>query len=115
MKLIVMFTAILAFGPLAFMQTAAPKEAPKPPVISDAQKLAYFKANSEFQTASVQVEQATKLAQQKQVALQAAGNAIVEACGKDFTATMDGKGDPACVAKPEPAKVETAKPAAAKK
>lgn len=75
--------------------------APKPPTISDALKLSYFKANSEFLAASTQAQQAAQLAQQKQALLQAAAKSINDACGKDFVPTLDASGDPVCAIKPK--------------
>lgn len=72
-----------------------------PPVLTDAQKLAYFKAQAEALAAAQQAQNAGKAAQDKQQALQAAGEAIVAACGKDFTPQYDANREPACVAKPE--------------
>lgn len=84
------------------VSVAATAQQPKPaPVITEAQKLAYFKAQAEALAASQQAQSAAQVAQTKQQALQAAGEAIVAACGKEFSATMDATGNPACVAKPE--------------
>lgn len=73
-----------------------------PPVLTDAQKLIYFKANSEYQTAASQAKEADQTAQQKQAALQSAAKLLVDACGKDFGPSLNTMGDPICVAKPKP-------------
>ena len=86
---------------LALSMAGAQQQPPKPPAITDALKIAYFKANSEFLTARSQAEQASQVAQQKQAALQEAAKAITEACGKEFTPTMDAAVEPACVEKPK--------------
>lgn len=72
-----------------------------PPVITEAQKLAFFKANSEFQTANTQALQAQQNAQQKSSALQTAIKAIEDACGKDYRVILDSDGYPVCVVNPK--------------
>ncbi len=103
----VVIVSALLFSSLAFAQEAKPKA---PPVITDAQKMAYFKANSEYQAA---LSQAQQVVQPRKTALDAASTAIVDACGKEFVPTIDAQGYPACVAKAAPAKAE--KPAEPKK
>lgn len=83
---------------VAFAQT---NPAPKPPVLTADQKLEFFKAQAEYQSAQAKVTEDAATAQQKQTALQASIKTLTDACGKDFTPSIDPKGYPVCVAKPE--------------
>lgn len=69
----------------------------KPPVISDALKAKFFKAQLALQNA----QSAFQKAQQDSIT---AAQEITKACGDGFQPQMDAQGDPACVAKPKPAK-----------
>ena len=84
-----------------FLALSALAQTPKPPTISDAVKLKFFKAQSEMQTAQNVAREATQTLQQKQVALQSVVSEISNVCGKDFQPQMDKSGDPVCVANPE--------------
>lgn len=72
----------------------------KPPIITDAQRAAYFKAQSEYQAAAMAAEHAANDREYRQKALRDAMEEITKVCGKDYTPTMTPAGDPACVAKP---------------
>lgn len=82
-----------------------PKAIAKTPAISDSQKAKFFKAQSEFVQAQVQLQSTPqfKAAQQKQATYQAAIQEMQSACGKDATFQSDQENDPTCVAKPKPA------------
>lgn len=88
------------FWPI-FLALSALAQTPKPPTISDAIKLKFFKASAESQTASAQANAAAQVAQQKQVAFQAVVKELRAACGDKFVPEIDKAGDPVCVAKPE--------------
>lgn len=77
----------------------------KTPAISDSQKAKFFKAQSEFVQAQVQLQSTPqfKAAQQKQATYQAAIQDMQATCGKDATFQSDQENDPTCVAKPKPA------------
>lgn len=95
----VIIWALAVCGVLAFGQDKV-----KPPVITEAVKLAYFKALAEFQASSQNPQVQNYL--QKQAAMNDAVQPIVLACGKDFTPSMDAQGNPVCVAKPVEVKKE---------
>lgn len=78
----------------AMLQSAQP--APKPPVLTDAQKLAFFKAQSEYLAAESRVRVTQTEADIHQKVLASAIQAITDACGKDFAPTMDAAGNPVC-------------------
>lgn len=110
MKTAARILALLAIWTLAgwvsIAQTApAPpaKSAPTskaPPAITDALKLRFFKAQSEFIQASDAVKAATQNAQQKQVLMQEVITEIGKVCGDGFVPDMNPAGDPSCAAKP---------------
>jgi hypothetical protein len=75
----------------------------KPPTITDAQKAAYWKSQSEMQAAYAKVQQAQEEARQKQLTSNDQVEAIRKACGSDFLPSLNTQGDVECVAKP-PAK-----------
>lgn len=64
-----------------------------PPVIPDALKAQFFKAQS-------QMLQAEEQANQKRQAFQQVVSSLTAACGTTFQPTMDPQGDPVCAAKP---------------
>lgn len=97
----VVIVSALLFSSLALAQETKVKT---PPVPTDAQKMAFFKANSEFQAANSQAQQAMAAVPPKKAALDDAIKSITEACGKDFQPTIDAQGYPACVANPAPVK-----------
>ena len=76
--------------------TAAVKHA-TPPVIPDALRAQFFKAQS-------QMIQANAQAQQRQTEFQAAIAEMQKTCGDTATLQSNPNGDPECVAKPAPAK-----------
>lgn len=98
-----LISVLLLATSVAFAQDK-PKPAPKPPVLTDTEKLAYFKAHDELLAASQNAQAANQTATQKQAAVQDAVKALSDACGKDFAPSADAKGDLVCVANPVPAK-----------
>ena len=66
-----------------------------PPVIPDAQRAQFFKAQS-------QMIQANTQAQQRQTEFQAAIAELQKTCGDKYTLQLNGNGDPECVARPVP-------------
>lgn len=98
MKRIVLSAALFLSLPLAAQTDAKPAQdsAPKPPavpVITDALKARFFKAQSFESQASVQAEKA-------QGALKAAIDEMRKVCGESSVLQSDQTGDPVCVAKP---------------
>lgn len=91
----------ILFSTLAIGQKATPKN---PPILTEAQKLAYYKAALEANNASTVAQQANQTAQQKQISLNEAIKAITDACGKEFHPDMDVAKGLVCVANPEPVK-----------
>jgi len=79
---------------------AAAKEADKAPAVTDAMKLAYFKALARKQDAQNSLEQAQKYMQEANVKFQQAVQDITKTCGEKYVAQFDAQGDPACVLKP---------------
>ena len=99
------FLGIILVAAPAFAQTKTPADPPKPPVLSDTQKLKYFKALAEFQTSAAAAEKANQTATEKQNALQGATKSLTDACGANAAPGMDASGDLVCNAKPvEPKK-----------
>ena len=96
------FGLFLLATSVAFAQDKPKPDAPTPPVLTETQKLEFFKAQAEFQSAAAQAKGAEQAAQQKQATLQTAIKGLTDACGKDFAPSIDTKGYPVCVAKPEP-------------
>jgi hypothetical protein len=97
------FLGSILLAASAFAQ--APIQTPKLPVLSDAQKLKYFKALAEFQTSAAAAEKANQTATEKQNALQDAAKVLTDACGATAAPGMDASGDLVCNAKPaEPKK-----------
>lgn len=86
--------------PLLLSTVGVTQQPPKVPVITDAQKIAYFKASSEFLAAQSAAQNANQLAQQKQTALQETVKVIAAVCGKEYSPTMDAAGEPVCAANP---------------
>jgi hypothetical protein len=76
--------------------------ATKPPIISDAVKMHYYKALSEAQSANELLQQAQQANPAKQIALQAAVKELMDACGKDSIPQQGPDGYPVCVAAPKP-------------
>lgn len=72
----------------------------KPPVLSDAQKAAFFKAQAQLQAAIMESDAASQKLTKMRDALAAEVKQIQDACGKDFQPQMNHDGDPVCVAKP---------------
>ena len=103
-KMSSIFGLILLATTVAYAQDAPKKavSAPKIPVLTDSQKLVYFKATSEYQSAATQAQQANQVAQQKQAVVQEAVKTVTAACGKDFAPSLDAAGDLVCVEKPKP-------------
>lgn len=76
-----------------------------PPVISEALKLKFFKAQAQFSQAAEAAKASGENAQQKQVVVQDTVKEITKACGDEFIPNIEADGDPACIAKqPEPKK-----------
>ena len=96
MKRIPVIIALFLALPL-IAQTAKPPAPPKTPVISDAQRAQFFKAQS-------QMIQANAQAQQRQTEFQNAIAEMHKTCGDTATLQLNPNGDPECVAKPAPAK-----------
>lgn len=107
----VIFGIIMLAAWVAHSQTAHPVAKPdapkiaadaasKVPVVSDAQKLKFFKAQAELEGAQAAAKEATSSVQQKMVTLQSVVSEIANTCGKNFMPTMNKQGDPECVAKP---------------
>ena len=78
---------VLLFSTVALAQTA--------PVITDAQRAEFFKAQTNF-------VQARDRAKEAQAQFQAAVAKLQASCGDAFTLQMNQGGDPVCVAKPKP-------------
>ena len=91
-----LFIILLLASPMV-AQTPKPEEKPKTPVITDAQRADFFKAQS-------QMIQANQTAQQSQSAFQAQVAILQKACGDIYTVQLNAQGDPECVVKPEPKK-----------
>ena len=88
---------IMAMG----AQTAKPATAPmKPPVLTDAQKAAFFKAQAQTLQAGAEAQRAQQVAQQKAAALQAVIAEVSKACGDKYQPSLDNTGDLVCVVKP---------------
>jgi septal ring-binding cell division protein DamX len=66
-----------------------------PPVISDALRAQFFKAQS-------QMIQANAQAQQRQSEFQSSVAELQKTCGDKYTLQLNGNGDPECVARPTP-------------
>ena len=106
MKRIVLLTA--------FMMIVSAALAQQPPKITQEQAAKFFKAQAQSQTAQSALQQTPqfKAAQEKQQAFQDEINSLVKFCGEKYSLQLikDGKpdndGDPTCVVKPEPPKVE---------
>lgn len=95
-------------------------DAPKPPVLSDALKAKFWKAQTQVQTAKNTYQETAqyKMFERRNAELNAVVDELTKACGDGFQPQLDKDGDPACVAlpKPEPAnKPEPAKEPAKKK
>jgi hypothetical protein len=86
--------------------TKAPQATSKPPTITDAQKVRFFKAQ-------LQAQQAAQAAQEKSEAFKASVKELQDYCGKDATLQLDTIGDPMCAANAMPA--VTPKPTEPKK
>lgn len=93
----------LLMGILAQASASMPK--PKvAPTLTESQKLAYYKAALESNTANNNVQQTTQVARQKQEPLNAAIKVLVDACGKDFHPDMDTNVGLVCAANPDSVK-----------
>lgn len=108
--------AILASAIPMLAQTPTPKPALPPvakvaPVISIELKAAFFKAESQAQSAQSDLEKIPQYQETlvKGKLLSTTVDRIREACGTDFELQLDATGDPVCVVKPEPTKVEEKK------
>ena len=98
----------VSIGSLAAIgQTPKTPEPPKPPVVekapvvSDAIKLAFFKAEFEFTQANEQAQAATQAAREKQAALQVVVKQLSGVCGDKFEPQLSSSRDPECIPKPE--------------
>lgn len=91
---IILSTALGLALPLA-AQTAKP--APSVPVITDAQRADFFKAQSRMQAAS-------DAAKDEQTKFQTELDKLRTACGETSTLQLNQSGDPVCIAKPSAAK-----------
>jgi hypothetical protein len=90
----------LLLASVVTLGVVAQQPAPKPPVLSDAQKAAYWKANAEYQDAATKAQQAAQDREYKQGPLRDAVEALRKACGADYTLGVDANHYPVCVAKP---------------
>jgi hypothetical protein len=89
---------LLAVPSFAQQKTAPDSPAaakPSTPVITDAERASFFKAQS-------QMIQANAQAQQSQAAFQAQVAELQKACGDKFTLQLNAGGDPECIAKSAP-------------
>ena len=99
------FALLFALTLTVSAQTPAKPEV-KPPVLSDAVKAHFFKAQAEAIAAGDQARDARDAAQAKQTVLQTVVREVTDACGKDFQPQIDPPtGDLVCVAAPVPAAV----------
>jgi hypothetical protein len=115
----VAIAAIVLFGTGTHSQTpakpAAPVTAPvakpkTPPAIPVETREKFFKAQAEVESAQTAFQQAQKTMQDKTAAFQAQLAKAQEACGADYTITLDMDGELVCVEKPsQPAPAETKK------
>ena len=100
--LLALLLAIPAFAqqkPASTIPPTPPSAAAKPatpPVIPDALRAQFFKAQS-------QMIQANAQAQQRQTEFQAAIAELQKTCGDKHTLQLNANGDPECVARPTPA------------
>jgi hypothetical protein len=91
---------VLVYGQAAKAPTASPAVAAKPatpPVISDALRARFFKA----QLHQIQADQ---VAQEAKTEFQAVVDSLQATCGDVSTLSLNAAGDPECVAKPTPDK-----------
>ena len=99
--LLALFLAVPAFAqqkPASTLPPTPPTAAAKPvpaPVVSDAERALFFKAQS-------QMIQANAQAQQRQTEFQNAVAEMQKTCGDKYTLQLNAGGDPECVAKPAP-------------
>lgn len=93
-KLVILCLTLCALSaqPQATPKAAPPPAKPAVPVISDALKAKFFKAQLEMQAA----QKAVKV---KAASLQSTVGEITAACGGEFVPQMDANGDPVCVEK----------------
>lgn len=91
----------MRFWPLLLLSASLTAETPKPPAISDALKLKFFKSQSEAMAAQEAARQAAQTAQQKQAELKSVVDEIQKACGDHFQPQIGKSGDPECAPKPE--------------
>lgn len=87
------FIAILLIG---FMN---PAPAPKPPVIPDQLKAAFFKAEAQLLQAQAAAQKAVDEVTAKQGVLSGAIGDLSKFCGTGHEVKWDDKQEPACVAK----------------
>ena len=80
--------------------TKSPGEAPKAPVISDADKAAFQKARADYDEAQMQAKAADDAAKAFQETLNAKIRGLQEACGPLWQAQLDKDKNPFCAAKP---------------
>ncbi|MGA3264912.1 MAG: hypothetical protein ABSC47_12820 [Terracidiphilus sp.] len=91
------------------LPTPPTPKAPDAPVISDAMKAKFFKAQAQSIQAKANFDQAQKALQDSTTAFQGVISELTKVCGDSFTPQLDQSGDPVCTAKPEPPKQEPAK------
>jgi len=98
---LLLLLAIPAFAqqkPASTLPPTPPTAAAKPvpaPVVSDAERALFFKAQS-------QMVQANTQAQSSQTHFQEVVAELQKTCGDKYTLQLNPNGDPECVAKPEP-------------
>ena len=77
----------------------ATKTVKAPPVLTDAQRAAFFKAQAQLAIAASDAEHAQQVQQAKQAAFQAAVAILRKVCGDSADLQMSSDGDPVCIAK----------------
>lgn len=87
--------ALLIFALAPFVMAQA-----KPPVLSDAQKAAFWKAQAVKTQAEAEAQAVEQKVAQARTNFSAAVKQLTDACGADFQPQMSKDGDPVCVAKP---------------
>src|SRR5882762_7825478 len=83
-----------------YAQTSKPKI---PPVVPVELREKFFKAQSEYQNAAINLREATTTAQVKNSVLQEQMEKIKTSCGKEFRPNLDKDGEIVCIDVPKAA------------
>lgn len=97
---------VLLFAIPVLAQTPKPADKTKPPVITDAQKKEFFKAQAGLLQAEEAENQARQIMQQRQSIYAGTVKTLQDACGKDFTLKSGPDGDPYCAVEPSKPEVK---------